>query len=32
MKKLIDLIKTKFIERRFYKKEIEDFETIEPEE
>lgn len=32
MKKLIDLIKTIFIERRFYKKELEDFETVLPEE
>ena len=32
MKKIIDFIKTKLLERRFYKKELEDFETILPED
>ncbi len=32
MKKLINFIKTKLLERRFYKEEIEAFETIESEE
>lgn len=29
--KILDFIKMKLIERRIYKEEIEEFETIEPE-
>ena len=32
MKKLIDFIKMKLLERRIYKEEIDNFETIEPED
>ncbi len=32
MKKLIDFIKLKLLERRIYKEEIDNFETIEPED